>query len=102
VEAIQGTVGYVIPPPGYFESSSQYWKRADMLVDDEIKWASSRRKVLGDRKLQCKTRRNVFGKALTNGLNPIAGLWHARTYQPELFPPGSTTRRSRPNPLAPP
>src|SRR5437879_8584035 len=33
----------------------------------------------------------VFGKALTNGLNPLAGLWaREELITPELSPPGST------------
>jgi 4-aminobutyrate aminotransferase-like enzyme len=33
----------------------------------------------------------VFGKALTNGLNPISGLWaREELIAPEVFPPGST------------
>ena len=33
----------------------------------------------------------VFGKALTNGLNPISGIWaREELITPELFPPGST------------
>jgi 4-aminobutyrate aminotransferase-like enzyme len=33
----------------------------------------------------------VFGKALTNGLNPLSGIWaREELIAPELFPPGST------------
>ena len=33
----------------------------------------------------------VFGKALTNGLNPLSGLWaREELISPEKFPPGST------------
>src|ERR1035437_193502 len=33
----------------------------------------------------------VFGKALTNGLNPLSGIWaREELITPELFPPGST------------
>jgi 4-aminobutyrate aminotransferase-like enzyme len=33
----------------------------------------------------------VFGKALTNGLNPLSGIWaREELIHPELFPPGST------------
>jgi 4-aminobutyrate aminotransferase-like enzyme len=33
----------------------------------------------------------VFGKALTNGLNPISGIWaREELITPEIFPPGST------------
>jgi 4-aminobutyrate aminotransferase-like enzyme len=33
----------------------------------------------------------VFGKALTNGLNPLSGIWaREELINPETFPPGST------------
>jgi len=33
----------------------------------------------------------VFGKALTNGLNPLAGIWaREELINPSVFPPGST------------
>src|SRR5262249_654003 len=33
----------------------------------------------------------VFGKALTNGLNPLSGVWaREELISPEVFPPGST------------
>ena len=33
----------------------------------------------------------VFGKALTNGLNPISGVWAKEKFiSPDVFPPGST------------
>jgi 4-aminobutyrate aminotransferase-like enzyme len=33
----------------------------------------------------------VFGKALTNGLNPLAGIWaREELINPTVFPPGST------------
>src|SRR5207237_8288754 len=33
----------------------------------------------------------IFGKALTNGLNPLSGVWaREELIGPEVFPPGST------------
>jgi 4-aminobutyrate aminotransferase-like enzyme len=38
----------------------------------------------------------VFGKALTNGLNPLAGLWAKESLiGPTVFPPARRTRPSR-------
>ncbi len=93
IEAIQGTGGYVIPPPGYFEKLKDVLEaRKILLVDDEIQmgfyragkfWALENFNVTPDIV--------VFGKALTNGLNPIAGLWaREELINPEIFPPGST------------
>jgi len=42
----------------------------------------------------------VFGKALTNGLNPLSGLWaREELINPGVFPPGSTHSTFNANPL---
>jgi 4-aminobutyrate aminotransferase-like enzyme len=42
----------------------------------------------------------VFGKALTNGLNPLSGLWaREELIAPAVFPPGSTHSTFNSNPL---
>src|SRR6185312_14944691 len=42
----------------------------------------------------------VFGKALTNGLNPLAGIWaREELINPTVFPPGSTHSTFASNPL---
>jgi 4-aminobutyrate aminotransferase/(S)-3-amino-2-methylpropionate transaminase len=102
VEAIQGTGGYVIPPPGYFEKlKSVLEARQILLVDDEIQmgfyragrfWALENFNVAPDVV--------VFGKALTNGLNPLAGIWaREELIDPTVFPPGSTHSTFASNPL---
>jgi 4-aminobutyrate aminotransferase-like enzyme len=93
VEAIQGTGGYVIPPEGYFPALKKILDdHKILLVDDEIQmgfyragkfWAIENFKVAPDI--------IVFGKALTNGLNPLSGVWAREgLISPEVFPPGST------------
>jgi 4-aminobutyrate aminotransferase/(S)-3-amino-2-methylpropionate transaminase len=93
VEPIQGTGGYVIPPPGYFEGLKKILdERHILMVDDEIQmgffragkfWAMEQFGVTPDI--------IVFGKALTNGLNPLSGVWAREDLiSPEVFPPGST------------
>src|SRR4029079_1962987 len=43
---------------------------------------------------------NTFGKALTNGLNPLAGIWaREELINPEVFPPGSTHSTFSANPM---
>ena len=102
VEAIQGTGGYVIPPPGYFEKLKGILEaRKILLVDDEIQmgffragrfWALENFNVSPDIV--------VFGKALTNGLNPLAGVWaREELINPHIFPPGSTHSTFASNPL---
>ena len=102
VEAIQGTGGYVVPPPGYFEKLKQILEaRKILLVDDEIQMGFYRAgKFWAMENFGVKPDVIVFGKALTNGLNPIARLWaREELINPELFPPGSTHSTFSSNPL---
>ena len=93
IEPIQGTGGYVIPPPGYFAGLRKILdERHILMVDDEIQmgfyragkfWAIENFGVAPDI--------IVFGKALTNGLNPLSGVWAREgLISPDVFPPGST------------
>ncbi len=93
IEPIQGTGGYVIPPKEYFVRLKKFLdKHKILLVDDEIQmgfyrtgkfWAVEHLGIVPDI--------IVFGKALTNGLNPLSGIWaREELIHPELFPPGST------------
>jgi 4-aminobutyrate aminotransferase-like enzyme len=93
VEPIQGTGGYVIPPPGYFEELSRILKqRGILLVVDEIQMGIHRTgKFWSFEHFGLKPDIVVFGKALTNGLNPLSGIWAREDLiSPERFPPGST------------
>jgi 4-aminobutyrate aminotransferase-like enzyme len=102
IEAIQGTGGYVIPPPGYFEKLKKVLEeRKILLVDDEIQMGFYRAgKFWALENFNVKPDIIVFGKALTNGLNPIAGLWaREELINPQLFPPGSTHSTFSSNPL---
>lgn len=93
IEPVQGTGGYVIPPRDYFAKLKDTCDRHRILiVDDEIQmgfyrtgkfWAIEHFGITPDI--------IVFGKALTNGLNPLSGIWaREELIAPELFPPGST------------
>jgi len=102
VEAVQGTGGYIVPPQEYFSRLKEILDRYDiLLVDDEIQmgffrtgkfWAIEHFNVTPDIV--------VFGKALTNGLNPLSGVWAKEKYiSPKIFPPGSTHSTFSANPL---
>jgi 4-aminobutyrate aminotransferase/(S)-3-amino-2-methylpropionate transaminase len=93
VEAIQGTGGYVIPPPGYFPALKKVLdERGILLVDDEIQMGFYRAgKFWAIENFDVEPDIIVFGKALTNGLNPLSGVWAREDLiSPETFPPGST------------
>jgi 4-aminobutyrate aminotransferase-like enzyme len=102
VEPVQGTGGYIVPPQEYFAGLKDVLERYDVLfVDDEIQmgffrtgkfWAIEHFNVAPDI--------IVFGKALTNGLNPISGIWaKEELISPKEFPPGSTHSTFSSNPL---
>ncbi|MBP7216730.1 MAG: aminotransferase class III-fold pyridoxal phosphate-dependent enzyme [Candidatus Omnitrophica bacterium] len=102
VEAVQGTGGYIVPPQDYFSGLKEILNQYKiLLVDDEIQmgffrtgkfWAIEHFGVTPDIV--------VFGKALTNGLNPLSGVWaKEELITPEKFPPGSTHSTFSSNPL---
>lgn len=102
VEAIQGTGGYVVPPPGYFEKlSGILQERKILMVDDEIQMGFYRAgKLWSIENFNVKPDVVVFGKAITNGLNPLSGLWaKEELINPTIFPPGSTHSTFNANPL---
>ena len=102
VEPIQGTGGYVIPPPGFFQGLKKVLdKYGILMVSDEIQmgfWRTG--KLWSIENFGVKPDIVVFGKALTNGLNPLSGLWaREELINPEVFPPGSTHSTFNSNPL---
>ena len=93
IEAVQGTGGYVIPPREYFQRLQQTCReRKILIVDDEIQMGFYRTgKFWAIENFGITPDIIVFGKALTNGLNPISGIWaREELISPDLFPPGST------------
>ncbi len=93
IEAIQGTGGYVIPPPEYFPALKKVLdERGVLMVDDEIQMGFYRTgKFWAIENFNVEPDIIVFGKALTNGLNPLSGIWAREDLiSPEVFPPGST------------
>ena len=102
VEPIQATGGYIIPPKGYFK---RFKKILDdwgiLLVDDEIQMGVYRTgKLWAIENFEVSPDIIVFGKALTNGLNPLSGIWAKENLiNPAIFPPGSTHSTFSSNPL---
>src|SRR5437870_4898984 len=104
IEPVQGTGGYVIPPREYFTRLKSTCDRHKILiVDDEIQMGFYRTgKFWAVEHLGITPDIIVFGKALTNGLNPLAGLWaREELIAPEVFPPGSTHSTFSSNTLGP-
>jgi 4-aminobutyrate aminotransferase/(S)-3-amino-2-methylpropionate transaminase len=102
VEPIQGTGGYVIPPAGFFKGLKKVLDQYGILmVSDEIQmgfWRTG--KLWSIENFGVTPDIVVFGKALTNGLNPLSGLWaREELINPTIFPPGSTHSTFNSNPL---
>src|SRR5436190_844167 len=102
VEPIQGTGGYVIPPPNFFTGIKKVLDQHGILmVVDEIQMGMYRTgKLWSIEHFGVKPDVLVFGKALTNGLNPLSGLWaREELINPKVFPPGSTHSTFNANPM---
>jgi 4-aminobutyrate aminotransferase / (S)-3-amino-2-methylpropionate transaminase / 5-aminovalerate transaminase len=102
VEPIQGTGGYVIPPKNFFiELKKVLDEHGILLVVDEIQMGFYRTgKLWSIEHFGVQPDVLVFGKAVTNGLNPLSGIWaREELINPTVFPPGSTHSTFNANPL---
>jgi 4-aminobutyrate aminotransferase / (S)-3-amino-2-methylpropionate transaminase / 5-aminovalerate transaminase len=102
IETIQGTGGYVVPPEGYMRKLARTLKERNLLlVVDEIQMGVYRTgKLWSWEHFGIVPDVFIFGKAITNGLNPISGIWaREELISPEKFPPGSTHSTFASNPL---
>ena len=93
IEPVQGTGGYIIPPKNYFKRLEKICREHGLLiVDDEIQMGFYRTgKLFAIEHFGIKPDIIVFGKALTNGLNPLSGIWAREDLiSPDKFGPGST------------
>lgn len=102
VEPIQGTGGYVVPPRNFFVELKKVLDRYGiLLVVDEVQMGFYRTgKLWSIEHFGVQPDVLVFGKALTNGLNPLSGLWAREALiSPEIFPPGSTHSTFNANPM---
>lgn len=102
IEPIQGTGGYVIPPPNFFiELKKVLDQHGVLLVVDEIQMGMFRTgKLWSIEHFGVQPDMLVFGKALTNGLNPLSGVWaREELINPDVFPPGSTHSTFNSNPM---
>ena len=102
VEPIQGTGGYIIPPKNFFKGLKKVLdEHGILLVVDEIQMGFFRTgKLWSIEHFGVEPDVLVFGKALTNGLNPLSGIWaKEELINPGVFPPGSTHSTFNSNPL---
>ena len=102
IEPIQGTGGYVIPPANFFTGIKKVLDDHGIyMVVDEIQMGMYRTgKLWAIEHFGVQPDVLVFGKALTNGLNPLSGLWaREELINPTVFPPGSTHSTFNSNPM---
>ena len=102
VEPVQATGGYIVPPKNYFKELKKTLDRYGiLLVVDEIQMGFFRTgKFMSIEHFDVVPDVIVFGKAMTNGMNPISGIWAREDLiSPQVFPPGSTHSTFSSNPL---
>jgi len=92
----------VIPPLNFFTGIKKILdQHGILLVVDEIQMGMYRTgKLWSIEHFGVTPDVLVFGKALTNGLNPLSGLWaREELINPKIFPPGSTHSTFNANPM---
>ncbi|WP_434778035.1 aspartate aminotransferase family protein [Neisseria sp. Ec49-e6-T10] len=102
IEPIQGTGGYVIPPRNFFTGIKKVLDQYGiLLVVDEIQMGFYRTgKLWSIEHFGVTPDVLVFAKALTNGMNPLGGVWaREELINPTIFPPGSTHSTFASNPI---
>jgi 4-aminobutyrate aminotransferase-like enzyme len=102
IEPMQGTGGYIVPPKGYMKKLAESLKKRNvLLVADEIQMGVYRTgKLWSWENFDIIPDIFVFGKAITNGLNPLSGIWaKEELINQQKFPPGSTHSTFASNPL---
>lgn len=93
VEPLQGTGGYIVPPKGFFKRLAAICRAHGLLfIDDEVQMGCYRTgRMWAMEHFDAQPDVIVFGKALTNGLNPLSGIWaREELINPTMFGPGST------------
>lgn len=102
MEPIQGTGGYIIPPRNFFKELKTVLDQYGILmVVDEIQMGFYRTgKLWAIEHFDVTPDIIMFGKAMTNGMNPLSGIWAKEALiSPQVFPPGSTHSTFASNPL---
>lgn len=101
-EPLQGTGGYIIPPMGYFKELKKVLDKYGILfVADEIQMGFYRTgKLWSIEHFGVQPDVITFGKSMTNGLNPLGGLWaKEELINPTIWPAGRTHSTYSSNPI---
>lgn len=101
-EPILGTGGYIEAPKWYFRELKKILdERNIMLVIDEVQMGMFRTgKLWAIENYETVPDIMTFAKSLTNGMNPLSGLWAREKYiAPDVFTPGSAHSTYCTNPI---
>ncbi len=101
-EPVQGTGGYIIPPKGYYKALKKVLDKYGILfVADEIQMGFYRTgKLWSIEHFGVVPDVITFGKSMTNGLNPLGGLWaKEELINPDIWPAGRTHSTYSSNPI---
>lgn len=93
LEPVLGRGGYVVPPPDYFKRVKETLNTHDILfVADEVQMGLFRTgKMWSIQHFGVVPDIIIFGKAITNGLFPLSGIWAKEDLiSPKIWPPGSS------------
>ncbi len=102
MEPILGTGGYVIPPKGYFRELKKVLDKYNiLLIVDEIQMGMYRTgKLWSIEHFNVTPDVITFGKSLTNGMNPLSGMWaREELINPDIWPAGRTHSTYSSNPI---
>ena len=102
VEPVQGSGGYIVPPEGYFKELKKVLDDFGVLfVSDEVQMGFYRTgKLWSIEHFGVTPDVITFGKSLTNGLNPLAGMWaKEELINPKVWPAGRTHSTFCNNPI---
>lgn len=101
-EPVQGSGGYIVPPMGYFKELKKVLDDFGVLfVADEVQMGFYRTgKLWSIEHFGVTPDVITFGKSLTNGYNPLAGMWaKEELINPEVWPAGRTHSTFCNNPI---
>lgn len=102
VEPVQGSGGYIVPPKGYFKELKKVLDDFGVLfVADEIQMGMYRTgKLWSIEHFGVKPDVITFSKSLTNGMNPLGGMWaKEELINPTVWPAGRTHSTFCNNPI---
>ena len=101
-EPLLGTGGYIVPPKGYFKALKKVLDEHNILfMADEVQMGCFRTgKLWAMEHFYIKPDAMTFAKSITNGMNPLAGMWaKEELINPKVFPAGRTHSTYAANPI---